>query len=285
MKLLVIGVLIQLASAILRNCSDNFNEVAICTTDSEYNKMLPAKNDTPLLLVTSVTFYNIDRVEENEQTITFNVLIAVGWNDSRLLLKNGNGSRVIGPEIALDVFNPRLKIKNTKVVKNIELVGSGHSDVTFIFGYDGRLYLDHYLEYQQSLKVTLYCPFAFNEYPLDKNECKFQFGPASHFVNSVIMRATFIRYQNESIRVGDGPLKMQKARLPYEFQLEILDPFVYQEAGFEYSYAGVNIKMRRYEYHTLLIGFYFPTLIFALLSYISFFISPEMVSLKNSSSF
>ena len=145
--------------------------------------------------------------------------------------------------------------------------------------------MEHYLEYQESQKVTLYCAFDFTDYPFDSNYCDLEYGPASHFRDSVIMDPTRIRYANTKVNFGEGKIKIKDSRLPFTFELEALEPFIHNESGFDYSYARMRIKINRDNIQTLLIGFYFPTSIFALLSLISFFISPEIVSLFSSKFF
>lgn len=277
-KVLFVVFCCNLVNGKLRKCSENFEEPEICTLDPKYDKMKPPQNETPLPIFSSLTLNSIDRVNENGQSITFNVLFAIFWNDSRLFLKNGQGSRVIGSDMQPNLFIPRMKILKTRKVENIKLLGSGQSDITIIFGFDGRNYHDHYLEYQQNLKLTLYCPFEFQEYPFDDNYCDFDYGPASQFSDAIQMKSVLLRHNgNFKNAIGDY-LKWRNSRLPFEFQMEIKKPFNHQEAGFNYSYTGIRIKLRRKERQTLLLQFYFPTLIFALTAFISYFINPDIVS-------
>ena len=268
----------------LKSCTDlkNYTEtVYICTTDTQYNARKPADDQVPLIIGNTLNFFNVDSVNENDQSITINLIFAIFWNDTRLFLKNGNGTKShdIGFDMANNLFNPQLKIKNTKETINKKQVGPGRSDVTFLFGFNGRRYMQHYLEYQHSQKVTLYCAFDFTDYPFDSNYCNLEYGPASHFIDSVVMRPTRIRYEGRKVNFGEGKVKIKDPRLPFTFELEALEPFMHNESGFHYSYARMRIKITRDNYETLLIGFYFPTFIFALLSLISYFISPEIVSL------
>ena len=64
--------------------------------------------------------------------------------------------------------------------------------------------------------------------------------------------------------------------MAYEFHLESLPVFnnTYDE---EYSYAGLLIKLKRKSFGQLLSGYYYPTASFAILSLISFLISPDQV--------
>ena len=230
----ILGVLclhsIQASKTTLPNCQDvnEFKKVVLCTTDSHYNARKPANEQIPLVVGNTVNFFNVDSVNEDDQSITINLVFAIYWNDTRVFLKNGNGteSHDIGFDMANNLFKPQLKIKNTKETINKEQVGPGQSDVTFLFGFDGMRHMENYLEYQQSLKVTLYCAFAFNHYPFDTNHCNLEYGPASHFMDSVVMRPTRIRYEGNYVDLGQQ-INIDDPRLPFKFELYPLEPFIH----------------------------------------------------------
>ena len=64
--------------------------------------------------------------------------------------------------------------------------------------------------------------------------------------------------------------------MAYEFHLESL-PVINRTYDEEYSYAGLLIKLKRKSFGQLLSGYYYPTASFAILSLISFLISPDQV--------
>ena len=78
---------------------------------------------------------------------------------------------------------------------------------------------------------------------------------------------------------------MQQSRLPFKITLEPLAEFTVIEDGYRYSYTGIKIVFQRNNLGVLEGGFYFPTLVFSLLSLLSFAIKPEMVSYCNIFSF
>ena len=71
---------------------------------------------------------------------------------------------------------------------------------------------------------------------------------------------------------------MQQSRLPFNITLESLEELPILEEGRNHSYTGVKMVFRRNNLGLLTGGFYFPTLVFALLSLLSFVINPEVVS-------
>ena len=73
-------------------------------------------------------------------------------------------------------------------------------------------------------------------------------------------------------------LTVQQSRLPFNITLESLEEFPILEEGRNHSYTGVKMVFRRNNLSLLAGGFYFPTLVFSLLSLLSFAIKPEVVS-------
>ena len=65
------------------------------------------------------------------------------------------------------------------------------------------------LEYQQALKITIYCSFNFKSYPFDSHKCDFDFGLREQSSTFVIMNSTKIHYKKST-------------NLPYiEFKLDL----------------------------------------------------------------
>ena len=81
----------------------------------------------------------------------------------------------------------------------------------------------------------------------------------------------------EKVDYGEGLLKVKQSRMPFDITLENLAPFLYEESGFNFSYAGVRIHLTRNDF-TLLIGSYYgPTVIFSMLSLVSYSIKSDIV--------
>ena len=79
---------------------------------------------------------------------------------------------------------------------------------------------------------------------------------------------------------GEGPIKFDHTRLPFNVSLESIGEYEFSQAGYQYSFVGMRISLTRNNFG-LLVGSYFgPTTIFSLLSLVSFTISPDIVSFK-----
>ena len=68
--------------------------------------------------------------------------------------------------------------------------------------------------------------------------------------------------------------------LPYTFTMIDKKNYVVPVVDYYVQYTGVIIKLHRDKLNQLIGGFFGPMTIFALMSMISFFIKPEVVSLK-----
>ena len=81
-----------------------------------------------------------------------------------------------------------------------------------------------------------------------------------------------------SFDISKNLQKVQQSRLPFKITMESLDEFHIFEDGYNYSFTGIKLVFTRNNLGLLAGGFYFPTLVFSLLSLLSFAIKPEVVS-------
>ena len=79
---------------------------------------------------------------------------------------------------------------------------------------------------------------------------------------------------------GEGPIIFDHTRLPFNVSLESIAGYEFSQAGYEYSGVGMRITLRRNNLGLLIGGYFGPTIIFSLLSLVSFTINPDIVSFK-----
>ena len=91
-----------------------------------------------------------------------------------------------------------------------------------------------------------------------------------------------IRYKNKQTKYEEGVLNIKQARLPFDIALESLKPFSVLSSGHNYSSTGMRIHFTRNTFGLLVGGYYVPTMIFTLLSLVSYTINSDMVSIKTS---
>ena len=87
-----------------------------------------------------------------------------------------------------------------------------------------------------------------------------------------------LRYKNDRKLFGEGPLEFDPNLLPFYVSLESLEEFNFFQAGYNYSFAGMKMTLKRNNFGLLIGGYYGPTIIFSLLSLVSFTINPDIVS-------
>ena len=173
-----------------------------------------------------------------------------------------------------EVYFPTLQVSDAKSVSRTRKYGPQDEDY-FWFLYP------HNFEYQQALKVEIYCTFDFTSFPFDSNECDFNFGASSSYSSVLTLKETILRYKNIKRRFGEGPITFNPTRLPYNVSLESVNEYEFFQAGYHYSFVGMRITLTRNNLGLLMGGYYGPTIIFSLLSLVSFTINPDIVSFKS----
>ena len=73
------------------NCDQNVTKLQLCKTIDIYDNGEPDWSpNNPVLLLTSVTLIEMAELDEDQMTITMNILLSVVWPDSRISLKSNN---------------------------------------------------------------------------------------------------------------------------------------------------------------------------------------------------
>ena len=76
----------------LVNCNETVSELQLCSHVFDYDGGMPdsivqqSGERQPTLLKTSITLYSLAEFNEDQSTISLNVLLAMAWNDTRLSL-------------------------------------------------------------------------------------------------------------------------------------------------------------------------------------------------------
>ena len=175
-------------------------------------------------------------------------------------------------EAADQLYFPKLKIRNAKSIDTQEQY-SPKDHHYYWFQHP------HHLEYSETLKVSIYCPFDFGSFPFETHECNFTFGSELLSVGSLQLTPPVIRHLG--VESNDGSLlPIPTERLPFDIVLTSRPQFVIESDGYDFSYTGFTLHLHRNSLGVLIGGFYGPTAIFAILSMISFRINPDIVSMS-----
>ena len=129
--------------------------------------------------------------------------------------------------------------------------------------------------------MTFFCNFYFTNYPFDYHECRLEYGDDLYGTNGITLNTAKIVHGNSVTSLNQDPIMIRDSPFAYEFLLEPIPNFEKKYEGYgNYSYTGMNFKMRRNSLGQLLSGYYYPTGSFAILSLISFLIPPDQVSIS-----
>ena len=70
----------------LVKCNGTVTKLQLCFLSDKYDKGKPP-GKWPMKMVSSVTTFKIAELDENQNTITLNLLISALWNDTRITLE------------------------------------------------------------------------------------------------------------------------------------------------------------------------------------------------------
>ena len=137
--------------------------------------------------------------------------------------------------------------------------------------------------YYEEVQLSFSCPFNFENYPFDSNECTLEFGSKTVPTQRLKLKPAKIIYEDASPptkhKLSEDPMILNDLPHPFHFKFNLKPAFEKTSAyNYSHSYAGLEIKMKRKTPSELLSGYYYPMAAFALLSMISFLIKADVVS-------
>ena len=182
--IIVLLYVVRFNNALLEKCNGKVLKVQLCNLQNdeynegitEYNKGVPSWSPgNPMILYSYITVYKIAELNEEENTITLNFLLSVVWYDTRLSLEDNNPNKSskwyeVNEFDETQIFTPTLEISGTKAIVRTRKYGAIDKDYFWYF------HTDNMMEYQQSLKVKLYCSIDFKHFPFDSHTCDLNFG-------------------------------------------------------------------------------------------------------------
>ena len=85
-KFLVFLLFSKRSTTALVKCNGTVTKLQLCFLSDKYDKGKPPR-PFPMKMVSSVTTFKIAELDENQNTITLNLLISALWNDTRITLE------------------------------------------------------------------------------------------------------------------------------------------------------------------------------------------------------
>ena len=138
-------------------------------------------------------------------------------------------------------------------------------------------------EYAEYLQVKLGCDFGFNKYPFDRHDCDLKFFCPSYDEPMLQFKEIHLydRRTGEQVPKNES-LHLKHGRIPFHAQVKTLvDTEPKTIVDYSFSTSGIQFNFKRTDLALLMSGYFIPTGMFALFSLLSFLISIENVSRKN----
>ncbi len=128
--------------------------------------------------------------------------------------------------------------------------------------------------------MTVSCDFRFFDFPFDIHWCNFDLGDPILEDNWIVFNTVKVFYRNESNIDGNIPMVVDRLRLPFEVTLTPRKSYRKFLSSYQanFSYTGVELFLQRDRLGKLAAGYFLLTGTFAILSILSFFINPDVVS-------
>ena len=176
-----------------------------------------------------------------------------------------------------EIFFPKLRIWNDKEVASGIEYGPNHGSDFLWVRHDGKMM------YQERLKITVYCPFDFGNFPFDSHQCDLNIGVSNYFPDQVKLSALTILYKNLSTTLGEEGILIDSILSPEPFDVNLtsIEPFDVSENNYSFSFTGMHMEFYRSDIGCLVGSYYFPTFTFSILSLMSYAIHPDSVAGRN----
>ena len=81
----------------LVKCNGTVSKLQLCFINDKYDKGYTPGNGVPepMKMLSSVTVFKIAELDENQNTLTLNLLLSVVWNDSRITLETNDPNELV----------------------------------------------------------------------------------------------------------------------------------------------------------------------------------------------
>ena len=99
--------------------------------------------------------------------------------------------------------------------------------------------------YVEKFLITIGCPFEFNLFPFDSQECNLTYGSYDSATDVELHPPTIYYGNNFKTSFRKGPIIRNNLPHPYQLQLESLHTFGQNWNDDIHSYTGIRLKLRR----------------------------------------
>ncbi|XP_064638029.1 glycine receptor subunit alpha-2-like isoform X2 [Lineus longissimus] len=241
--------------------------------DEEYDKYIPPDriNERPTKVWTMVYINSISSVDEIAMDMEVDLFLQQWWTDQRLInldmqVANPTFNVEVEGELKRRLWRPDLFFLNSKYAfyHTITKKNSAMHVITLT----GDIYAT------ERISVKLHCPMKLYLFPMDTQKCRI-------IMTSYAMRTDDVIFQWH--RNGDGVAINEEMTLP---KFEIVEEAVelkcvrkYRTGNFTCLTFSLTLA-RKYGYY--IIQVYIPSMLVVIISWVSFFLSPDAVAARTS---
>jgi hypothetical protein len=153
--------------------------------------------NTPTVINTSLALKNIRATNDNDKTITADIIFSLYWIDNRIRTKfsrkeKEQGRTVLEIQHLENIWQPDLYIYNLNEFNSHVVKGplGGLSVLSNLYWENfnpNKTLKDVWIEYWFEAKVSIYCNFYYKQYPMDIQHCEFRMG-SSNFGKNMIFK-------------------------------------------------------------------------------------------------
>ena len=230
----------------------------------------------PMELYLDMTIYEITNIDEKAYTISASLSITIRWSDNRTEPSMAKLEAWSKPDRNFGKISLTSATSNKLWSPNLKIHGLRNSipDVRSITTKDSNniIFDINTWQFQQKLEmlVTLSCAMDFKNYPYDYNECPLLiYEEVTNGKGAKILfdNIDYMPYHSQDENLNPG--------IPFLVKVEKF-PLRYMKNMSVY-YSGANIMFHRH-CDQVFYSYFFPTMAYVFISWISFSINKEVVS-------
>ena len=168
------------------------------------------------------------------------------------------------------LYSPALKFQNVKFIGKTQQFNAR----IYSYYWFKNLTVGMQVEFRDDYQVVSFCRFDYTKFPFETLYCNVTFVCSSNDNEHVLLGLPNIRFVEDKKPMTKIHVH---SNLPYDITAKSIDPFNFEDQGLLYSATGIQFTMKRNDLGLLMLQFYGPMAVFAMLSILSFSIPIEAV--------
>jgi len=228
----------------------------------EYRKDVLPPSPSPLEVYFKLPVSEISEIDDHKSIVTIRLSYKLKWAESRMFVNQSadwsKGEINISPENIQVLWIPDVIIHDLVMFSKPEILNEVAALEIF---QNGRVY------YKIRADITVVCKaMEFGQFPLDSHNCYFLLTSFGYDSRKMVLRGKF-SYDKKNQRT-----------LPFNVEISDLpeNKKTFSGSSSNYSVYGFQIKLSR-SLGPFILSVYLPSAMFVMMSWVSFFIPPDVV--------